>query len=111
MRSLQRNYSYENECLSKYGGEVGGKIWELTNRIFDALPLCAVIDGAVFCAHGGIPRAATHLEEVAASLPAEIAEPQHESTIAWEILWSGKSFTEGNQLNGRNEWILYGQTR
>lgn len=88
VRSLQHNYSYQNECLAKYGDDVGAKICELTNRVFDVLPLCAVVDGAVFCAHGGIPRAATHLEEVAAALPAEIGEPQQESPIAWEILWS-----------------------
>jgi hypothetical protein len=51
------------------------------------LPLCGVIDGAVYCAHGGIPRATTSLNDIAA-LPAEISSPQQESAIAWEILWS-----------------------
>ena len=88
IRAIQSTYSYHRECLSKYGDEVGEKIWQLTNRIFDTLPLCAVIDGAVFCAHGGIPRSATTLEEIAASLPPSIPEPMTESQVAWEILWS-----------------------
>ena len=81
------HYSYRKECLDKYGSEFGNQLWELTNRIFDCLPLCAVIDGAVYAAHGGIPRASLSLKDVAA-LPSEISNPQEECDIAWEILWS-----------------------
>ena len=87
VRELQCHYTYRAECVNKYGDELGQRLWELTNRIFDRLPLCAVIDGAVFCAHGGIPRSASSLNEIAA-MPKEIANPVGQSEIAWEILWS-----------------------
>ena len=87
VRSLQCNFTYKNECLNKYGDELGLKLWEVTNRIFDQLPLCAVVDEAVYCAHGGIPRSTYSLADIAA-LPVELVNPEIESPIAQEILWS-----------------------
>ena len=89
--------------MQKYGDELGHKLWDLTNRLFDMLPLCAVIDGAVFCAHGGIPRSTNNLSDVA-SLPVEIVDPEHECPIAWQILWSDPMaqplFVESARLQG-----------
>ncbi|OTF74141.1 hypothetical protein BLA29_002612, partial [Euroglyphus maynei] len=87
VRPLQAHYSYRAECLTKYGDEIGGKIWELTNRLFDRLPLCAIIDEAIFCAHGGIPRNTIDIGEIQ-RLDNYIPEPEHSFPIAWEILWS-----------------------
>ncbi|XP_075680358.1 uncharacterized protein LOC113796051 [Dermatophagoides pteronyssinus] len=87
VRPLQAHYSYKAECLTKYGEEIGGKIWELTNRMFDRLPLCAIIDEAIFCAHGGIPRSTIEIGEIQ-RLDNYMPEPEHSFPIAWEILWS-----------------------
>ena len=87
VRDLQRHYSYQSECLTKYGTNLGQDLWTLTNAIFDLLPLCAVIDGALYGAHGGIPRQTSSLEDIAA-LPVEISNPQEDCQIAWEILWA-----------------------
>ena len=73
--------------MNKYGTEYGPKIFEITNRMFDTLPICAVVDDAIFCAHGGIPKAALTLEEIG-TVPVEMDNPFQQSTIAWEILWS-----------------------
>ena len=86
VRELQCHYSYQSECIKKYGSEHGKHLWKLTNAIFDLLPLCAVIDGALYGAHGGIPRQTSSLADIAA-LPAEIRNPQADCQIAWEILW------------------------
>ena len=45
VRTLQTYYTYKRECVTKYGEEYGIKIWELTNKIFDKLPVAAVVDG------------------------------------------------------------------
>ena len=87
VRALQQQYSYRAECMNKYGTEYGPKIFEITNRMFDSLPICAVVDDAIFCAHGGIPKAALTLEEIG-TVPVEMDNPFQQSTIAWEILWS-----------------------
>ena len=86
-RQLQCHYTYRNECLKKYGNEYGERIWQLTNRIFDLLPLCAVIDEKIFCAHGGIPKSALNLKEIDTILPKVIDTPE-ENAIVWEMLWS-----------------------
>ena len=89
VRSLQKHYSYLKECIIKYGEEYGLKIFELTNRIFDRLPVCSVVDDAIFCAHGGLPFSAKTLDQIVA-VKKNIREPEQESDIAWEILWSGR---------------------
>lgn len=87
VRNLQKHYSYYNECIRKYGELYGLKIWELTNRLFDKLPVCALVDESIFCAHGGIPHTAS-VDDIIASVPRELPEPEEQSDIAWEILWS-----------------------
>lgn len=87
VRDLQVNYSYKKECVLKYGEVLGLKLWELTNKIFDKLPVSAIIDDTIFCAHGGIPRSATSIEQIR-EIKRELREPEAESAIAWEILWS-----------------------
>eukprot|EP00755_Sulcionema_specki_P019454 Sspe_Gene.12032::Locus_4097_Transcript_1_1_Confidence_1.000_Length_2117::g.12032::m.12032 len=48
--------SFKHECLTKFPGRSGEQVWEALNRVFQYMPAAAVIDGKVFCAHGGIPR-------------------------------------------------------
>lgn len=86
-RTLQTCYTYKTECVLKYGEVFGCKIWELTNKMFDKLPVCAVIDDAVFAAHGGIPHATLELDKIA-QIKREIRDPEKESDASWEILWS-----------------------
>ncbi|KAH9418960.1 hypothetical protein DERP_011053 [Dermatophagoides pteronyssinus] len=87
VRLIQSNYTYKRECINKYGDIFGLKIWELTNRIFDKLPVCALVDDCIFCAHGGLPRSATEIEQLI-KIKQELKDPERESRAAWEILWS-----------------------
>jgi len=48
--------SFIFQCRNRFGDDVGYRVWEACNQIFDRLPLAAVIDQDVFCVHGGIPR-------------------------------------------------------
>ena len=47
VRDIQMKYTYKRECFAKYGEEYGHRIWDLTNRIFDHFPLCAIVDEQV----------------------------------------------------------------
>ena len=87
VRSLQKHYSYYRECIAKYGETYGLKIFELSNRIFDRLPVCALVDDAIFCCHGGIPHAAQTIDQIC-KVKRVLMEPDKEALIAWEILWS-----------------------
>lgn len=44
------------QCRNRFGDELGYRIWENCNAVFDRLPLSGVIDQDIFCVHGGIPR-------------------------------------------------------
>jgi len=44
------------QCRDRFGDEMGMRVWEEVNQVFDRLPLASVVDHDVFCVHGGIPR-------------------------------------------------------
>mmetsp|Transcript_27192 Transcript_27192/g.41139 ORF Transcript_27192/g.41139 Transcript_27192/m.41139 type:complete len:586 (+) Transcript_27192:165-1922(+) len=50
----ERSFIYQ--CRERFGDDLGYRIWEQTNQVFDRMPLAAVIDQDIFCVHGGIPR-------------------------------------------------------
>ena len=86
VRQLQMNYTYKTECLTKYGNEFGNKIWDVTNALFDKLPVSSVVDKTVWCSHGGIPRSISLVHEINL-LPQELPDPQHQCPAIWEQLW------------------------
>lgn len=50
----ERSFIYQ--CRGRFGDDLGYRIWEQTNQVFDRMPLAAVIDQDIFCVHGVIPR-------------------------------------------------------
>ena len=50
----ERSFIYQ--CRNRFGDDIGYRIWEACNQVFDRLPLCGVVDQDIFCVHGGIPR-------------------------------------------------------
>ena len=73
----------------KFGEKLGSFVFNIIHDVFDVLPLAAVIDGTVFCCHGGIPPpwlcpAVTAINDI----PAVLTEPQDQSALAWELMWN-----------------------
>ena len=50
-RGVTQSYGFYSECLRKYHG---AKVWRIFTDMFDFLTLSVVIDGQIFCVHGGI---------------------------------------------------------
>ncbi|RWR99338.1 uncharacterized protein B4U79_13324, partial [Dinothrombium tinctorium] len=87
IRSIQKVFTFHKECITKYGTRVGPQVWELMNRVFDRMPLCAIIDDSIYGAHGGIPTSVMKIEDLM-KIPSPLQEPEGESPAAWEIMWN-----------------------
>lgn len=86
--ALQLQYTFCRECEVKFGPTLGRKLWRVFNKVFDVLPLAALIDNQIFCAHGGIPRSVTEVSLLSSIIPTPLENPEHQCAAAWEILWN-----------------------
>lgn len=48
--------SFLYQCCSRFGEELGRRVFTAFNDVFCVMPLAAEVDKSVFCVHGGIPR-------------------------------------------------------
>jgi serine/threonine-protein phosphatase PP1 catalytic subunit len=55
-KDISALYGFKEECDSRFGDDRGTEIWEQFNDVFDHLPLAAIVDGRMFCVHGGISK-------------------------------------------------------
>ncbi|KAI1294145.1 Serine/threonine-protein phosphatase 2B catalytic subunit alpha isoform [Halotydeus destructor] len=87
IRYIQKSFSFFKECQKKFGDAAGKLIFEHINNFFDRLPLAAVIDENIFCAHGGFPFSALNVDAIN-EVPCPLRDPEREAPLAWEILWN-----------------------
>lgn len=81
-RQISQVYGFYDDCLRKYGSI---NPWRYCMEVFDCLPLSAVVEGRLFCVHGGLSPSINTLEEIR-----EIdrhVEPPHEGGMC-DLLWS-----------------------
>ena len=50
-KQITQVYGFYDECLRKYGN---ANVWQYFTALFDYLPLTAVVEGNIFCLHGGL---------------------------------------------------------
>lgn len=70
-------YGFYDECLRKYGNS---NVWKYFTDLFDYLPLTALIEGQIFCLHGGLSPSIDSLDHIR-SLD-RIQEVPHEGNYA-----------------------------
>ena len=97
----ERSFIYQ--CRNRFGDDVGYRVWEACNQIFDRLPLAAVIDQDVFCVHGGIPRPISNqtriqdilsVPRVAGINPPYEHEDDRYQQVASDCIWSDPASEE-----------------
>jgi len=90
LRSVQEMFHFKSECLEKFGDSIGTQIWDAVNECFDVMSIAATVDDKVFCVHGGIPgpdNEGGYIEAIN-RIPSPLSDPEVESPLAWELLWS-----------------------
>lgn len=50
-RNITLTYGFYDEIAKKYGN---CNVWKMFNEAFDYLPIAAIVEGKVFCVHGGL---------------------------------------------------------
>eukprot|EP00735_Rhodelphis_limneticus_P014386 TRINITY_DN8408_c0_g1::TRINITY_DN8408_c0_g1_i1::g.29170::m.29170 TRINITY_DN8408_c0_g1::TRINITY_DN8408_c0_g1_i1::g.29170 ORF type:complete len:664 (-),score=135.62,sp/P48726/PP2A1_PARTE/35.74/3e-45,Metallophos/PF00149.23/6.4e-30,WD40_alt/PF14077.1/0.15,WD40_alt/PF14077.1/5.1e+03,DUF605/PF04652.11/6,Pol_alpha_B_N/PF08418.5/6.2e+03,Pol_alpha_B_N/PF08418.5/0.99,MAP65_ASE1/PF03999.7/10 TRINITY_DN8408_c0_g1_i1:341-2332(-) len=84
--------SFRKQCMQQFGEPLGNRVWEAVNTVFDCLPLAAIVDGKLFCVHGGIPAFPTGATpcdrlKMMTTLPACIPDLSTHQ-LAEDVLWS-----------------------
>jgi serine/threonine-protein phosphatase 4 catalytic subunit len=60
-RQITQVYGFYDECQRKFGST---NVWRYCCDLFDYLALGAVVDGRVFCVHGGLSPSVVTLDQV-----------------------------------------------
>lgn len=101
----ERSFIYQ--CRARFGDDIGYRIWEACNQVFDRLPLCGVVDQDIFCVHGGIPRPLSqnttriqdilNVPKVAGINPPYEHEDDAYQQVASDCIWSDPASEEQEQ--------------
>ncbi|KAI4385423.1 hypothetical protein MLD38_003450 [Melastoma candidum] len=89
-------FGFRIECIERMGERDGIWTWQRINRLFNWLPLAALIEKKIICMHGGIGRSINHLEQIE-----NIQRPitmEAGSIILMDLLWSDP--TENDSVEG-----------
>jgi len=95
-------YGFYDECQRKYGS---ASVWRYCCEVFDYLALGAVVDGRVFCVHGGLSPNLHSLDQI--RLIDRKQEVPHEGAMC-DLLWSDPDDIEGWGLSPRGAGYLFG---
>ncbi|KAK4763090.1 hypothetical protein SAY86_008858 [Trapa natans] len=89
-------FGFRIECIERMGERDGIWAWHRVNRLFNWLPLAALIEKKIICMHGGIGRSINHLEQIE-----NIQRPitmEAGSIVLMDLLWSDP--TENDSVEG-----------
>lgn len=81
-RQITQVYGFYDECLRKYGN---ASVWKYFTDLFDYLPLTALVDGQIFCLHGGLSPSIDTLDHIRAL--DRLQEVPHEVSSLIHILF------------------------
>ncbi|KAL9659426.1 hypothetical protein QQ045_024232 [Rhodiola kirilowii] len=86
-------FGFRIECIERMGERDGIWAWHRFNRLFNWLPLAALIEKKIICMHGGIGRSINHVEQIE-SLQRPISMDAG-SIVLMDLLWSDPTENDG----------------
>lgn len=81
-RQITQVYGFYDECTRKYGS---ANVWRYCCDVFDYMSLGAVVDGRVFCVHGGLSPSIVSLNQIRTIDRKQ--EVPHDGAMC-DLLWS-----------------------
>lgn len=105
-RTTNSQYGFLIECQTRYGDT---QVWQDFNSLFDYLPMAAVIDGKVFCVHGGLSPQIETVEELQAMNRFQEMPPEGPFV---DLMWSDPGEDEnfsGFEASSRNAGYVFGR--
>lgn len=102
-RQITQVYGFYDECLRKYGN---ANVWKYFTDLFDYLPLTALVDGQIFCLHGGLSPSIDTLDCIRTL--DRMQEVPHEGPMC-DLLWSDPDDRGGWGISPRGAGYTFGQ--
>ena len=101
-RQITQVYGFYDECIRKYGG---ANVWRYCTEVFDYLALGCLVDGKIFCVHGGLSPSLSSLDEIRAIDRKQ--EVPHDGAMC-DLLWSDPEEMTGWALSPRGAGYVFG---
>ncbi|KAF2069783.1 hypothetical protein CYY_008906 [Polysphondylium violaceum] len=102
-RQITQVYGFYEECVRKYGSVT---VWRYCTEIFDYLSLSALVDGKIFCVHGGLSPSINTLDQIRAIDRKQ--EVPHEGPMC-DLMWSDPEDLQGWNSSPRGAGFLFGE--
>jgi len=90
---INRNFGFGEECATRLGENIDdpNSVFQRFNRLFEYLPLAAVIQDKILCVHSGIGNTLGSIQELEMiNRPIEVTQDsfQRDHQLLWDLLWS-----------------------
>ncbi|KAL1122747.1 hypothetical protein AAG570_003074 [Ranatra chinensis] len=101
-KDVTQVYGFYDECLRKFGSI---NVWKCCLDVFNVLPLAAIVDGRVFCVHGGLSPDVALIDQIC-NLD-RVKEVPREGPMC-DLLWSDPEDMRGYGPSPRGAGVLFG---
>ena len=101
-RQICYTYGFYEEITKKYGN---ANPWRYFNDVFDYLPIGAIIEGKIFCVHGGLSPKICYIDQI--RLINRVQEIPHEGEFC-DLMWSDPDDIDNWQFSSRGAGYLFG---
>ena len=101
-RQICFTYGFYEESTKKYGN---ANPWRYFTELFDYLPIAAIIEGKIFCVHGGLSPRICYIDQI--RLLNRLQEIPHEGAFC-DLMWSDPDDIETWQFSPRGAGYIFG---